>query len=134
MIFLACFSLFIYSYLNFKRLAFCFQFCTQTDTQQGSGILRDKTMAKKLIHIPNDNAQNFHFCRLWLLVETFGHSTSWINQSKSPKLLSQRIRERYYVTLGTSVTNSLMSPSTLAAGSKLLLHAIIFVIIQIHVD
>ena len=29
-----------------------------------SRILRDKTMADKLIYIPNDDTQNYPFCRL----------------------------------------------------------------------
>ena len=37
--------------------------------------LREKTMADKLIYIPNNDAQNYPFCRLQLVVETFGHST-----------------------------------------------------------
>ena len=40
-----------------------------------SGILRDKTMSNKLIYIPNDNTQNYPFCRLQLVVESFKHST-----------------------------------------------------------
>ena len=39
-------------------------------------------MADKFMYIPNDDAQNQPFCRLNLVVETFGHSTKWINQSK----------------------------------------------------
>ena len=27
------------------------------------GILRDKTMDDNLIYIPNDDTQNYHFCR-----------------------------------------------------------------------
>ena len=40
--------------------------------QGNAGILRDKTMADKLINIPND-AQNYPFCRLKLMVATFKH-------------------------------------------------------------
>ena len=36
---------------------------------------RDETIA-------NDDTQNYHFCRLQLVVETYGHSTKWSNQSK----------------------------------------------------
>ena len=36
------------------------------------------------------------------MVQTFKHSTQRANQSKSLKLLSQRVRNRYYKTLGTS--------------------------------
>ena len=53
-------------------------------------------MAELLMYIPNDDLQKNPFCRLQLVVETFGHSTKYYtNQSKSnksPKLLSQRIR------------------------------------------
>ena len=37
--------------------------------------LRDKTMADDLMYIPNDATQNYPFCRLQLVDETFGHST-----------------------------------------------------------
>ena len=47
-----------------------------------SGIERDMTMADDLMHIPNDGTQNYPFCRLQLLVETFGHLTYQTNQSK----------------------------------------------------
>ncbi len=40
-----------------------------------SGILRDKTMADKLIYIPNDDTKKYPFCRFKLVVETFEHST-----------------------------------------------------------
>ena len=36
--------------------------------------LRDKTMADKLMCIPNDETQIYPFCRLKLVVETFQHS------------------------------------------------------------
>ena len=45
-------------------------------------------MADKVMYIPNDNTQNYSLCRLELVVETFGQSTQWTNQSKlnkSPK-------------------------------------------------
>ena len=34
-------------------------------------ILRDKTMADKLLYTPNDDTQKYPFCRLQLVVETF---------------------------------------------------------------
>ena len=37
------------------------------------------------MYIPNDDAQNYPFCRLKLVVETFGHLTKWTNQSKANK-------------------------------------------------
>ena len=39
-------------------------------------------MADKLMYITNDDTQNYHFCRLKLVVETFEHSTWLTNQSK----------------------------------------------------
>ena len=32
------------------------------------------------MYIPNDDSQNYHFCRLQLVVETFGHSIYQRNQ------------------------------------------------------
>ena len=34
-----------------------------------------RTMADKLMNIPNDDTQNYPFCRLQSFVESFGHST-----------------------------------------------------------
>ena len=61
------------------------------------------------MYIPNDDAQNYPFCILQLVVDIFGHL---INQPikiqiYSPKLLSQQIKKRYYKTFGTSVTHNL---------------------------
>ena len=39
------------------------------------GIKRDKTIADKFMYIPNDDTQNYPFCRLQIVVETFEHST-----------------------------------------------------------
>ena len=39
-------------------------------------------MADKFIYIPNDDTQNYPFCRLNLVVKTFGHSTKWTTQLK----------------------------------------------------
>ena len=47
-----------------------------------SGILRDKTIANKLMYIPNDDKQNYPFCTLELMVKMFGYATEWTNQSK----------------------------------------------------
>ena len=41
---------------------------------KNSRIYRYKTMADKLMYIPNDDTQNSIFCKLQLLVEIFGHS------------------------------------------------------------
>ena len=40
-----------------------------------SRISKDKTMADKLMYIPNDDTQNYPFCRLKFVVEMFQHST-----------------------------------------------------------
>ena len=38
-------------------------------------------MADKFMYIPNDDTQNYPFCTLPLVVETFGHSTKSTNQN-----------------------------------------------------
>ena len=40
-----------------------------------TGIQREKTITDKLMYIPNDDTQNYPFCKLQLVVETFGHLT-----------------------------------------------------------
>ena len=40
-----------------------------------SGIWKDKTIADKLMYIPNDDNQTYPFCRLKLVIEMFEHST-----------------------------------------------------------
>ena len=35
---------------------------------------RDKTMDDKLMYTPNDDSQNYPFCKLQFVVEMFGHS------------------------------------------------------------
>ena len=39
-------------------------------------ILRDETMVDKLMYFAHDDSQNHPFCRLQLVIETFGNSTS----------------------------------------------------------
>ena len=73
-------------------------------------------MDDKFMYIPNDDTQNYLFCRLKLVVETFKHSTVWAIQS-NPKFLSQRIRKRYHKSLGTSVINSPLSPLSLVLNT-----------------
>ena len=70
-------------------------------------------MDDKLIYIPNNDTQNYLFCRLQLMVEMFEHWTNeQTNQNslESPKLFSKRIRKCYCKTLGTSVINNPLSP------------------------
>ena len=57
-------------------------------------------MADKLMYIPNYDTQNYLLCKLQLVVETFGNSIKWT--LKSQRLLSQRIINRYFNTLGTN--------------------------------
>ena len=76
--------------------------------------LRDKTMANKLMYILNDDAQNYLFCRLLLVVEKLGQLYKPTNQIQSKVLkVVKRIRKLYYKTLGTSTINSQMSPPSL---------------------
>ena len=60
------------------------------------------------MYIPNEDTQSYPFCRLQLIV---GHLTKFNNENlrKVPSLSSQRMRKRYYKTLGTSVINCTMS-------------------------
>ncbi len=46
-------------------------------------------MNDKFMYISNDDAQNYPFWRLQLLIETFGHWTKWPNQNsiKVPKVI-----------------------------------------------
>ena len=53
--------------------------------QGGRFFIRDKTMADKLMYILNDDTQNYPFYRLQLMLETFGHTTKWTNQSEFKK-------------------------------------------------
>ena len=58
----------------------------------------------KSMYIPNDDTQNYPFCKLQLVVETFKHSnlnkSTIQNSQKSQKLVSQLIRKRYIKLLG----------------------------------
>ena len=38
-------------------------------------IYREQTMADKCMYISDDDTENYPFCRLQLMVETFGNST-----------------------------------------------------------
>ena len=42
-------------------------------------------IALKLMYIPNDDKQNYPFCRLQLVVETFVHLTTNLNSIKMLK-------------------------------------------------
>ena len=74
-------------------------------------------MTDKLMYIPIDDTQNNSTCKSQLVVETFGHSTQPIrNQSKSPYVMTQRIRKRYHKTLGTIAINNPMPSSNTGIG------------------
>ena len=55
-------------------------------------LARDKKWLINLLYIFNNKTSNFTFCRLQLVVEGLTNKTSF----NSTKLLSQRIRKRYY--------------------------------------
>ena len=46
-------------------------------------------MDEKLMYISDDDTQNYPFCRLQLVFETFGHSVKWTikNSTKVPKVV-----------------------------------------------
>ena len=74
-------------------------------------------MVNKLMYIPNNDTQNYHFCRLRLVVETFQHSTKRTNQSKlinRPKVVKTTNKK----TLVTSVINSALSSLSLSESNK----------------
>ena len=64
-------------------------------------------MANKLMYIPNDNTQNYTFCRLQKVVETFGYSSfkptnqNSVKVPKVPKWIW--IRKPYYKKFRTSI-------------------------------
>ena len=39
-------------------------------------------MSDKLMKIPNDDTQNYPFCRLKLVIKSFEHATIWTSQLK----------------------------------------------------
>ncbi len=85
--------------------------------------LKGQDNGRWIEYIPNDDTQNYPFCRLQYVVETFGHSTKWTNQSNSmkvPKVVEPTNKKRYYKFFGTCVINSPMSPPSLWLNSKCL--------------
>ena len=61
-----------------------------------------KTLIEKLVYIQNYNTQNYHFCRLHFVVKLLDTQLNEaINQNsiKFPKLLNQRMRKRYFITM-----------------------------------
>ena len=64
---------------------------------------KDKTMADKLLYIPNNDAQNhiyLDYCYWLKRLDTQVNEPTKQNLIKSPKLLGQRIRKRYYQLWG----------------------------------
>ncbi len=48
---------------------------TRGDLITNNKDIRDKIMDNKLMYIPNDDTQNYPFCGVKIVVETFEHST-----------------------------------------------------------
>ena len=72
-------------------------------------------MTDKLMYISRWYT-NDPFCRLQLVVEKFGHSTSGSNQPNSikvPKTVKPTQKESYYKTLGTRIMNNTISSPSL---------------------
>ena len=58
-------------------------------------------MTDKLMYVPNYDTHNYPYCRLQLVVRTLKLMNQLIKiHKKSLKLVSKRIRNRYYKTLG----------------------------------
>ena len=74
-------------------------------------------MADKLMNITNNKTSNYPLLYItnsgWNVWTLYLMKKNDQNLLKSPKLISQRIRKCYYKTLGTSVINSPMSPSSM---------------------
>ena len=52
-------------------------------------IYRDRTIAVKFMYIPNDDTQNYPFCKLQLVVETFWpNKPTNQNPLKDPKIVN----------------------------------------------
>ena len=66
-------------------------------------------MADKVMYIQNDDTQNYPFCRLQLVADTFVHLTFYYNQNQNsinvPKVLIQRIRNSFleYIIIGSFI-------------------------------
>ncbi len=56
-------------------------------------------MADKLMYIPNYYTQNYHFCRLQLVVETLGHLTNQ-NSIKVPRVVQTTNEKTLLLTHG----------------------------------
>ena len=76
------------------KIVFSIQCCYPID----SDILRDKTVDKKFMYIPNDDKQNYFLYRIILLVEKFGQTlgTSIIDSPMSPPSLQRSNGDKKY--------------------------------------
>ena len=54
------------------------------------GIQRDKTIADKLMYIPNDDTQNYLFCRLKLVFKHLNTQLIETTNQKVPKVIKSR--------------------------------------------
>ena len=86
-------------------------------------------MVNKLMYIPNEDTQNYPLCRLQLGVETLDTNKSNLIKSPQGKVDNQRIGKRYYNTLGTSVKNSQVAPSSLPVAIAVQNHS---TLIDVH--
>ena len=81
-----------------------------------AGISRYKAMADEFMYIPYNDTHNYPFLKR---LETQLNETTNLNSLKSPMLLSQQRRKRWCKTLGTSIINSQLSPTSLVYVSVL---------------
>ena len=44
--------------------------------EQDKIVIKGQSMTDALMYIPNDDTQNYFYCRLQLVVKTFGHSNN----------------------------------------------------------
>ncbi len=54
-------------------------------------------MVDILMYNPNDDTQNFAFCLLQLVVETFWHSTWWTKFNESPQICLANEKEKVII-------------------------------------
>ena len=91
----------MYSFLDSNRIFWSYyslrikcnssKWCWYLQRSFNPGIKKDKTMADKFIYIPNDDTQNYPFCTLKLVFETFDLiKQANQNSIKVLKVLSQR--------------------------------------------
>ena len=82
----------------------------------------DKTMADKLMYIPNEDTQIIHCVdyNQWLKrLDTQLNEPIYQSSIKVHKVVKLTIKKYYYTTLGTSVINSPMFPPSLPGFAEL---------------